>query len=140
MAKNQELFLTRTGKVLDVDVPQSLLNTVVYTDAFNLNVDGVRLLKARVKSYSAIVPIDIEFISIAVFDGTNYHEIARLTQAELAAGDRDLFASNNFPVDKNNNKYMNLDYATGKLVIGMRSSSVNNQQEASLGFYYEEYS
>ena len=139
MAKNQELFFTQKGFVKQQETPSGITTSVVYTDAIDLNPDGVRLLKATVLSYTAIDPLDVEYISIAVFDGSDYHEISRLSQADLAGGERDLFFQDNFPLDKNGSKYLNLDYATGKIVIGVKNSSNNNQSVVNASFYYEEY-
>lgn len=140
MAKNQELFFTKTGKVKQLSTPVSALNTLVYTDYVDLNADGIRLMKARVVSYDAVQPIDIEYISLSVFDGTNYYEISRINQAELAIGTFDFFEGDTFPLDKNSNKYLNLDYATGKIVVGVKSSSINNNHTATVATYHEEFS
>ena len=147
MAKNNELFLTAKGKLKNVTAGPANTNDVeVLVDFLDLNVDGIRLMKAEIISATVgaggNVPTNIKNVTLYLYDGTDYHIIKSLTGAEIDGGTIDFLSGGNTPEDGNGNTYFNFDYPAGgaKLAIGITPNGTSFQATTIVQVYHEEYS
>lgn len=120
MAKNQDVFFTKTPKIGVASIVGS--NTTIYT----AGADGGKLLGLQVVSISSGTPS----LKISVNDGGG--DVVMSIEKVVIEGENlmDLIIS---ALDKNGNKYLNLD--NGWIVKATQTGGTN----VNVAFYAEDY-